>query len=316
MKYGVINVYKEAGMTSFQVVYQIRKLTGEKKCGHTGTLDPDATGVLPVCIGKATKLVDFLMDTDKQYRARLLFGRRTDTQDLSGTVLAEMDREKVREILKDETTVLDAFHHFTGTIQQLPPMYSAVKVEGVKLVDAARKGRKIERKARPAEILGYEEISVSGFDGAEDEITVDFTVNCSKGTYIRTLCEDIGSYLGVPACMASLERTRTGGLSLDSAKTIEEIRTAKEEGRLEDLILPTDQFLMQHPALIVSPEAVKKLAFGNHLTEQEVRCEQPGQNGQSYRVYDENGTFYAVYQWEAARQIFKCEKMFIEEGVY
>ena len=316
MKYGVINVYKEAGMTSFQVVYQIRKLTGEKKCGHTGTLDPDATGVLPVCIGKATKLVDFLMDTDKQYRACLLFGRKTDTQDLSGNVLEEMDDAKVREILNGEAKIKEAFSHFTGTIRQLPPMYSAVKVEGVKLVDAARKGKEIERKLRTAEIKRYEALSVNGFETPEGAITVDFTVDCSKGTYIRTLCEDIGSYLGVPACMASLERTRTASLSLDTAKTLEEIRKAKEDGMLEALILPTDRFLMQYPALIVSSEAVKKLAFGNHLTADEVQCEQPAKQGMSYRVYDAKGTFYAVYQWEDARKLYKCEKMFIEEGVY
>lgn len=316
MKYGVINVYKEAGMTSFQVVYQIRKLTGEKKCGHTGTLDPDATGVLPVCIGKATKLVDFLMDTDKQYRARLLFGKRTDTQDLSGAILEEMEPAKVREILKDEETVRAAFRQFTGTIRQLPPMYSALKVEGVKLVDAARKGKKIERKERPAKIKGYEALSVNGFAEPDGEITVDFIVNCSKGTYIRTLCEDIGASLGVPACLALLERTQTGGLSLDTAKTIDEIRAAKEAGRLEEMILPTDRFLMQHPALIVRSEAVKKLAFGNALTSDEVQSDRPEQPGMSYRVYAENGTFYAVYQWNAARKIYKCEKMFIEEGVY
>ena len=313
MKYGVINVFKEAGMTSFQVVYRLRKLTGEKKIGHTGTLDPDATGVLPVCIGKATKLVDFLMDSDKQYKGRLLFGRKTDTQDISGNTLEEMPVETVRKKLQDPETVRSAFSRFLGPIEQLPPMYSAVKVDGVKLVDAARKGREIERKKRPVTIYRFDEISVQGFEDPEAPITVDFLVSCSKGTYIRTLCEDIGAALGVPACMESLIRTRTSGLDLTTAKTLEEIEQAGSEGKLEDLIIPTDQFLTHYRALTVKEPAIRKLVYGNYLTANEMVQIPDDLKKEIFRIYDEKGNFYALYAFDSKDHYFKCDKMFIEE---
>lgn len=326
MKNGVINVYKEAGMTSFQVVYQIRKLTGEKKIGHTGTLDPDATGVLPVCIGKATKLVDSLMDSDKQYRATMLFGRKTDTQDVSGKTLESMDNSELHRILKEKDQALsiessnssvpgifkETFRKFTGKIEQLPPMYSAVKVGGVKLVDAARKGREIERKERPAVIYSIEDIHISGWENNEEALTAEFTVNCSKGTYIRTLCEDMGAYLGIPACMEKLERTRTSGMDLSSAHTLCEIQNAKEEGRLEEMIIPTDRFLINFPSLTVTDEAVRKLLFGNYLSEEEIETKEESEEGR-YRVYDKHGSFYALYYYDKKDHWYKCEKMFVDE---
>ncbi|MBR2696127.1 MAG: tRNA pseudouridine(55) synthase TruB [Parasporobacterium sp.] len=313
MKYGVINVYKEAGMTSFQVVYRIRKLSGEKKIGHTGTLDPDATGVLPVCIGKATKLVDFLMDSDKQYKACMIFGKKTDTQDTSGTVLEEMDDKTVRERLKDPERIKEAFTRFTGTIEQLPPMYSAVKVDGVKLVDAARKGREIARKKRPVTVYGFQDITVSGLDKEEGPVRVTFTTNCSKGTYIRTLCEDIGGYLGVPSCMEQLERTRTSGLDLSTAKTLSEIEAAKEEGSLESLIIPTDHFLLQYPELTVKDDAIRKLVYGNYLSEAEIETPSEPLSESVYRIYDNERNFYALYRFDKRDRKLKCDKMFIEE---
>lgn len=313
MKYGVINVYKEAGMTSFQVVYRLRKLTGEKKIGHTGTLDPDATGVLPVCIGKATKLVDFLMDSDKQYRARLLFGKKTDTQDASGTVMEEMDSERVREKLQNPERVKKAFEGFLGRIEQLPPMYSAVKVDGVKLVDAARKGREIERKTRTVSVYSFEELQVGGFEKPDGAVTVDFTVNCSKGTYIRTLCEDIGESLGVPACMESLVRTRTSGLEISSARTLEEIEEAGRNGALEELIIPTDLFLQQYRALTVTDPAIRKLVYGNWLSRKEFEKCPALSERETFRIYDRDGKFYALYVFDPKDRMLKCDKMFIEE---
>ncbi len=309
MIHGVINVYKEAGMTSFQVVYRLRKLTGEKKIGHTGTLDPDATGILPVCIGKATKLVDFLMDSDKQYKATLLFGQKTDTQDVSGTVLQSMEDTEVRKILQNEEQILQMFERFTGKILQVPPMYSAVKVDGVKLVDAARKGMEIERKERPVTVFGYEDIRIQGLSEAEGPVTVAFTVNCSKGTYIRTLCEDLGDALGVPACLKTLERTRTGGLGLSESHTLTELDAAAEEGRLEELIIPTDRFLMHYPEFVVKDEAIRKLIYGNQLFETDL-ISVSEKEAKAYRVYDRNGKFYAVYRYDPRDHQYKCEKMF------
>lgn len=326
MKNGVINVYKEAGMTSFQVVYQIRKLTGEKKVGHTGTLDPDATGVLPVCIGKATKLVDSLMDSDKEYRAKMLFGRKTDTQDISGEILDFMENREVHRVLKEKeksinklsgdiaipSVLQETFQKFTGKIEQLPPMYSAVKVGGVKLVDAARKGKEIERKRRSAFIYEIKDILVSGWEQDEEPLTAEFTVSCSKGTYIRTLCEDMGEYLGIPACMETLERTRTSGMDLGTAHTLSEIQKTKDAGKLEDLIIPTDHFLTNFPSLTVTDEAVRKLLFGNYLSEEEFESREEAKELR-YRVYDRKGTFYALYYFDPKDNWYKCEKMFIDE---
>ncbi len=310
MMNGVLNIYKEPGMTSFQVVYQIRKLTGEDKIGHTGTLDPDAKGVLPVCIGKATKLVDMLMDTDKQYRASLLFGRKTDTQDISGKTLEEMGPAEVKKNLFPEQ-IRQVIEGFVGEIEQMPPMYSAVKVNGVKLVDAARKGKTIERKARKVSIYGFDQIAVTGFDDPDGAVKAFFTVNCSKGTYIRTLCEDIGARLSVPACLESLERTRTSGLDLSSAITLEEAKQYMEKGILGDYLIPADTFLKKYKAICVREEAVKKLIYGNWLRPNEFFPVGSYEDNEMFRVYDTEKNFYAVYRFSKKDNYFKCGKMFV-----
>lgn len=310
MMNGVLNIYKEAGMTSFQVVYQIRKLTGEDKIGHTGTLDPDAKGVLPICIGKATKLVDMLMDTDKEYRASLLFGRKTDTQDTSGQTLEEMKPAAVKKILSPEQ-IIQTIQSFIGEIEQMPPMYSAVKVNGVKLVDAARKGKTIERKARKVFIYGFDQIAVSGFDNPEDPVKAFFTVNCSKGTYIRTLCEDIGKKLSVPACMENLERTRTSGLDLSTAITLDDAKAYMKQSALEEHLIPTDTFLMNLREIVAKDEAIRKLIYGNWLKPEEFLPVDEAEDGEKFRVYDANRRFYAVYRFSKKDNYFKCEKMFV-----
>ena len=310
MMNGVLNIYKEPGMSSFQVVYQIRKLTGEDKIGHTGTLDPGAKGVLPICIGKATKLVELLMDTDKQYRAELLFGRRTDTQDISGKILEEMPPEEVKKKL-DPEQIIRVIQGFTGEIQQTPPMYSAVKVNGVKLVDAARKGKTVERKARKVSIYGFDQIAVSGFDDPENPVKAFFTVNCSKGTYIRTLCEDIGSRLGVPACMESLERTKTSGLDISTAITIEEAKAYMAQGLLESRMIPTDAFLQGFRSIFALEGAVRKLIYGNWLRPEEFLPVEMPKDGEKFRVYDTKQNFYALYRYHEKDHYYKCEKMFV-----
>ncbi len=312
MKNGVINVYKEKGMTSFSVVYKIRKITGEKKVGHTGTLDPDAFGVLPVCIGKATKLVDFLMDTDKQYKAVMLLGKKTDTLDISGEILEEASLEEIKEKVLAKfpggdfkANIKKAFENFTGSIEQIPPMYSAIKVNGVKLVDAARKGKEVERKKRKINIYSFDDIKV--FD---DLIHISFVVDCSKGTYVRTLCEDIGNYFSLPACLESLERTRTSMLEGKDAFKISQIENLSNEGRLEEIIIPTDAFLKKYPKAIVCETAVKKLVFGNWLEINEVEFDKESED-KIYRMYDNAGDFYALYRFDNKDKCFKCEKMFV-----
>ena len=186
---GIINVYKEKGFTSHDVVAKLRGIVGQKKIGHTGTLDPDATGVLPVCLGKATKLCDLLTDKNKTYEAVLLLGKTTDTQDITGEVL----EEKSTEALTEEK-VREAIEGFIGDYEQIPPMYSALKVNGKKLYELAREGKVIERKARLVKILDIQILEI-------DLPKVRMEVSCSKGTYIRTLCHDIGEKLGCGGCM-------------------------------------------------------------------------------------------------------------------
>ena len=192
---GIINVYKEKGYTSFDVVAKLRGIFKQKKIGHTGTLDPDAEGVLPVCLGKATKVCDLLTDKSKEYEAVLLLGKVTDTQDITGTVLEEKDVKVTEEAVRE--TVLS----FVGDYMQIPPMYSALKVNGKKLCDLAREGKTVERQARPVKILTIDILDVT-------LPRVRMRVHCSKGTYIRTLCQDIGEKLGCGGCMESLLRTQ------------------------------------------------------------------------------------------------------------
>ena len=212
---GIININKPAGMTSHDVVYRLRKLFGIKKIGHTGTLDPDATGVLPMCIGKATRTSDMLTATDKRYTAEVTLGAATDTQDSSGKVIKSAD---VKDFGITEAKILDTLNEFVGEISQTPPMYSAIKVNGKKLYELAREGKEVERKPRIVTVYSIEPL---GFDLENNKFTID--VSCSKGTYIRTLCNDIGEKLGCFAHMSSLKRTASGRFTIDDSYTLEEV---------------------------------------------------------------------------------------------
>lgn len=237
MIHGIINVYKEKGFTSHDVVAKLRGIVGQKKIGHTGTLDPDATGVLPVCLGKATKLCDLLTDKNKTYEAVLLLGKTTDTQDITGEVL----EEKSTEALTEEK-VREAIEGFIGDYEQIPPMYSALKVNGKKLYELAREGKVIERKARLVKILDIQILEI-------DLPKVRMEVSCSKGTYIRTLCHDIGEKLGCGGCMESLIRTRVSTFRIEDAKTLDEIETLKQEGKLAELLVPIDAMFPSYPKI-------------------------------------------------------------------
>ena len=225
---GVINIYKEAGWTSFDVVAKMRGILKIKKIGHTGTLDPAATGVLPVCIGKGTKKVESFMADDKVYRAVMLLGVTTDSQDMTGEVLTRT------EVDADESRVREAVMSFVGGYNQLPPMYSAKKVGGRKLVDLARKGVEVERKPRFVNIMDIEieEMNLP---------RVTMKVTCSKGTYIRTLCHDIGQKLGCGAAMESLVRTRVGRFKIEDAVKLEDLQRFADEDRLNEVVI-TDIF--------------------------------------------------------------------------
>ena len=246
-------MYKEKGFTSHDVVAKLRGIVGQKKIGHTGTLDPDATGVLPVCLGKATKLCDLLTDKNKTYEAVLLLGKTTDTQDITGEVL----EEKSTEALTEEK-VREAIEGFIGDYEQIPPMYSALKVNGKKLYELAREGKVIERKARPVKILDIQILEI-------DLPKVRMEVSCSKGTYIRTLCHDIGEKLGCGGCMESLIRTRVSTFRIEDAKTLDEIETLKQEGKLAELLVPIDAMFPFYPKITVKDDWKAFAKNGNPL---------------------------------------------------
>lgn len=299
MIHGIINVYKEKGFTSHDVVAKLRGIVGQKKIGHTGTLDPDATGVLPVCLGKATKLCDLLTDKNKTYEAVLLLGKTTDTQDITGEVL----EEKSTEALTEEK-VREAIEGFIGDYEQIPPMYSALKVNGKKLYELAREGKVIERKARPVKILDIQILEI-------DLPKVRMEVSCSKGTYIRTLCHDIGEKLGCGGCMESLIRTRVSTVRIEDAKTLDEIETLKQEGKLAELLVPIDAMFPFYPKITVKDDWKAFAKNGNPLDLKMLK-EACGQDEETQvRLYDESGKFIAIYQWKEKK--YHIVKMFFNE---
>ena len=270
MFHGVINIYKEPGFTSHDVVAKLRGILRQKKIGHTGTLDPAAEGVLPVCLGKGTKLCDLLTDKRKTYQAVLLLGTETDTQDMTGTILSEKPTEQLTE-----PAVRGAAESFVGPYMQVPPMYSALKVNGKKLYELARKGQGVERKPRNITIF---ELAVEDGSGSD----WDLRVRCSKGTYIRTLCHDLGQALGCGGCMAALRRTEASNFRIDEAVTLEDVA---REG--EALLRPTDSLFRQYPTYTIpSAEQERKCLCGNSL-----RAKLP--DG-LYRVYGRDGAFLAL----------------------
>lgn len=252
---GVIVIRKEKGFTSHDVVAKLRGILHMKKIGHTGTLDPDAEGVLPVALGKATRLVDMITDKEKTYEAVMRLGVVTDTQDMSGTVLSQTTELSVTE--EELCTVVSSFE---GDYMQVPPMYSALKVNGKKLYELAREGKTVERKPRPVHFYEIEILDIS-FP------LVRFRVTCSKGTYIRTLCHDIGEKLGCGAAMESLLRTKVGRFTLDDAITLAQTEEAVQEGTIESKILGIEEILAEYPRVCCTKEGDRLLANGNPLVQ-------------------------------------------------
>lgn len=298
MIHGIINVYKEKGYTSHDVVAKLRGIAGQKKIGHTGTLDPDAEGVLPVCLGKATKVCELLTDKDKTYRAVLFLGQTTDTQDASGTVLETSDISNL-----NEAQVTEAVQSFVGEYAQIPPMYSALKVGGKKLYELAREGKTVERKARNVMIHSIKILRV-------ELPRVEMEVSCSKGTYIRTLCHDIGEKLGVGGCMESLLRVQVGRFVLADSLRLSEIQKAKEDGNLEKILQPIDSVFEQYRAVWIRPDQEKRLQNGNSFRKPD--RSQNYDDQEMVRVYDSNGHFAAVYRYVEKDHEFRIVKMFLQ----
>lgn len=297
---GIINVYKEKGYTSHDVVAVLRKIAGQKKIGHTGTLDPDATGVLPVCLGRATKLCDLLTDRDKTYEAVLLLGKTTDTQDISGAILKEQPTDHLNEA--EVTKVIESFK---GTYDQIPPMYSALKVNGKKLYELAREGKTVERKSRKVTIyqIHIKEIQLP---------RVRMEVTCSKGTYIRTLCHDIGNRLGTGGCMEELTRTKVGRFELKDSLKLEELSDLAQNGRLEDALIPLDQMFSELQSVVPAEKYISKAYNGNDFFKNQLSEDGKFCSGEKVRVYDAQGHFIGVYRYMEDRKMFHLVKMFLD----
>lgn len=280
---GILNIRKEKGFTSHDVVAIVRRTLHIRKVGHTGTLDPDAEGVLPICVGKATKLSDLIMNGRKSYRAVVRLGITTTTEDASGDILSQ------NPVDFDEAKITDAVQRFVGEQTQVPPMYSAIKVNGKKLYELAREGKEIERKSRTITIYG---IQIRRFL-PPDAFEID--VDCSKGTYIRTLCSDIGKALGCGAHMAELLRTRTGAFTLDDAITLQQLQEMTEQGKEADAFLSMQEALAEYPQAVVAEKAEKLLYHGAKIFEPYFYMAQAVQCGKVVTVFDSKKQLIGLY---------------------
>jgi tRNA pseudouridine55 synthase len=279
---GVLVVNKEAGWTSHDVVAKVRKLLGDSKVGHAGTLDPSATGVLPILVGRATRIAEYLIDWDKEYRAVLRLGETTDTQDAAGTVLTMTDPSEV-----DEAALQAVVTRFRGAQQQLPPMYSAVKIGGQPLYKAARAGKTIDRAERSIVIHQLEIVAVHGRD-------VTLRIVCSKGTYVRTLCADIGQALGVGGHLYALERRRVGPLSIDHALTVDQIASRLTTDTLREHFISLDQLLCQLPTVVVDDVQAERVLHGSPVSPAGVEQLPSSPSPVSVRLKNEAGRLLAI----------------------
>ena len=292
---GVLIIRKEKGYTSHDVVAKLRGILHMKKIGHTGTLDPDAEGVLPVVLGRATKLVDLLTEKRKTYEALLRLGIETDTQDMTGEILSK------KPVTVSEEEVTAAIRSFLGEQQQIPPMYSALKVNGKKLYELAREGKTVERKARP---VCFYEIEI-----LEMKLPlVRFSVTCSKGTYIRTLCHDIGQKLGCGACMEELTRTVSGEYRWEDSITLDQVQKEMEEGILEQRILSVSEVLKAYPQIRCNKFGDRLLLNGNALPD--TMTETQSKKGW-VRMCTSEGVFLGIYEWDNKKHRYQPQKMFL-----
>lgn len=311
---GVLPIWKPVEFTSHDVVAKARGILKMKRIGHTGTLDPMVTGVLPLCLGRATRLVEYIQEMPKEYEAKLVIGLATDTEDLTGTVIERADKVTV-----SEQQIHEVLDRFTGLIEQIPPMYSAVKVDGKRLYELARGGEVVERKPRQVSIHSIHIQSVK-LDVRSPEIV--FRVRCSKGTYIRTLCSDIGRALGYPAVMAELVRTGTGGMTRAQCVTLEELAEAKRQGdgALAQWLIPADQAVSFFPAIEVGAEAAvharqgKKIRLTSDAAIKQPDIELPEQMRRLKRVYGPGTDFLGLFRLEEDDRTLAAEKVFLPEA--
>lgn len=294
---GIINIYKEKGYTSHDVVAIVRKTLNCPKVGHTGTLDPDAEGVLPVCVGKGTKLADLITAETKRYTAEITLGIITDTEDLTGKILEQ------REVDFDEKFIRETIEQFKGEYMQTPPMYSAIKIDGKKLYELARQGKIVERNARKIFIYDIEILEMQ----SPNKVKID--VVCSKGTYIRTLCVDIGEKLGCGACMSALLRTQTGNFKLEDSIKLEQLKNICSEGKIEEILIGLDDVLCEYPKVYTNEKVSKLLYNGNIIYEYGIKKNDLiFEEGKEVLVYDYMNKFIGIYKMLKAEDERWCIK--------
>ena len=298
MATGIVIVDKPGGMTSQGVVSRLRRIFGQKSVGHGGTLDPMATGVLPVFLGRATKASSYALEGDKVYAARFRFGLTTDTEDTTGHVLTTSDA------LPDRDAVLAVLPRFTGAVSQVPPMVSAIRKDGKRLYELARKGIEVEREARAVTIYAIDPCGADSPFGPAGEGEYDFRIHCSKGTYIRTLCADIGAALGCGAAMAALRRLQTGMFRLDEAYTPEALEALRDAGTLDRAVLPCDILFRDLPALTLDGDGEARIRRGAPV----YLMKKPGR----YRLYGAEGGFLGIGQ---VRETDRRPELMIEKGL-
>ncbi|GCE13446.1 tRNA pseudouridine(55) synthase TruB [Tengunoibacter tsumagoiensis] len=292
---GILNINKGLGLTSHDVVAKIRKLLKQKRVGHTGTLDPAASGVLPICVGQATRVAEYLSESGKAYQAEITFGAVTDTYDAEGTVLRSAEPALLQALTLSQ--IEEACAHFLGPQMQLPPRYSAIKIQGQPAYKLARAGAEVVLTPRPVEIS---ELTI--LDWQHPHLTL--AVSCSKGTYIRSLAYDLGEYLGCGAYLTGLIRTRSGPFSLTESVTIEELALALETKSIESYLFPADTALHQYPALYLDAPTIERVLHGNTFSHPTV---QP--MADLARIYNEDGQFLAIATWDANQQLWQPKKV-------
>lgn len=292
---GFLCLYKKAGISSFGAIARIRRITGEKKLGHSGTLDPMATGVLPVAFGRAAKFIELLPDNNKAYTAEFKLGIKTDTLDITGNILSQSD------VSVGEKQVTEAVNSFIGEQMQLPPMYSAISKNGVRLYDLARRGIETEREERKINIYSIDYL------GAAEVNVYKIYVKCGKGTYIRSLVNDIGEKLGCGAVLTALERDESNGFFIENAVTEEQVEEAVKNGNFEKMLIPVDEMLKSYPPLYISGAQYKRFKNGGSLDLSRLNNLQ---DGILHRVYAPNGNFIAIGEKDINENILKMKKLF------
>lgn len=301
---GIIPLYKPRGMTSFDCVAKIRGILHQKKVGHSGTLDPNVDGVLPICVGKATKVVNYLMASGKVYEGAVTFGFSTTTEDLDGEVI----KKRILSQAFSDTEIDMAMLRLTGEITQIPPIYSAIKVNGKKLYEYARQGIEVERPKRQITVHTFERQARSVFDKINGTQTVNFKVVCSKGTYVRTLAVDLGEILGVPAVMSKLTRLSSGGFKLDETVTFAQLESAVETNTIDTLIRPLDHALKNYPHFELNADLWRRVQNGAIL--QRSNFDQP-KNVAPVLALTFHDRVQALYQYDEKRVAYRPMTMLL-----